>query len=296
MLSEEPRLADVWLAEVCETARSESAAVFVAGDTDETRVVGVYAVQSWESDLFGRANSVAHVRLIGGTNSVDAMAGVIDQAVQHARATGVSLMAVRVQADEMHAISRLTAAGFVLVDTLMDFVARPLGELCAPIAEGYAVRPATPDDMDEAVQLAADAFAQHFGRFHADPRIRPDEAARVYPEWIASAFRGYADAIFVAVHDHHIVGCSLWRAPTATAQRCDVSLGHYSLGVVSSAHAGRGLFKSLTVAGLNWHASRGVRYVEGPTHTKNLAVQRAYDQLGFQPAGQRWTYHRWLDR
>lgn len=294
--AEEPALADVWLDDLRSVATHEGAAVLVDGDADHNRVLGVIAVQEWESELFGRPGSAAHLHLICGSASIDSQRALVRRALAHAAKRHISLIAVRISGDAPQTAAVLEAEGFALVDSLVDYVARPASTPDAPIAEGYQIRLARRDDRAASIAIAERAFSHHFGRYHADPKIRRDEAARVYPRWLASAFDGYADAIFVAEHDGEVAGCTLWKLPTSTARRFGVSLGAYSLGMVADTHNGRGLFTALTVAGLRWSHEQGVRYVCGPTHVRNTPIHRAYARIGFASAGERLTFHRWLDR
>src|SRR5262249_39079518 len=149
----------------------------------------------------------------------------------------------------------LEESAFQLVDTALHFVYDagkvPLANVPkSGLAPGCRIRPATANDRDALVDVAASSFQGHFGRFHADPCIPRATATRVYQEWVASSLNGYADYNLVAEADGAIVGYSIWKKPSALEQQFGVRLGHYSISAIHPAHAGRGVFGALTYMGM----------------------------------------------
>lgn len=195
----------------------------------------------------------------------------------------------------MHA---LESGGFRLMDTLIDFLydcetAKRWGEAELAAPAGFALRLATAADVEPLVETARAAFAGHFGRFHADPRIGEAAATRIYEEWIRSCANGWADWVYVLAQGDRVAGYSAWKRPSSLEARHGFRLGHYSIGAVHPDFFGRGFFKLLTCAGMSRLGSE-VDWIEGPTHLANQAVQQAYLRLGWQIAGARHAFHKWL--
>ena len=185
-------------------------------------------------------------------------------------------------------IHALESNGFLLMDTLLNFVfdcrTRGLNGGLPQVPEGFVLRLATSSDVELLVELAHASFANHFGRFHADPRIGHGTAMTIYEEWIRSCASGWADSIVVAMHGDRIAGYSAWKKPSALDQRHGIRLGHFSIGAVHPDFFGRGLFTALTRAGMEQLRS-STDWIEAPTHIDNYAVQRGFLRLGWRTVG-----------
>jgi ribosomal protein S18 acetylase RimI-like enzyme len=217
------------------------------------------------------------------------------EAMRHAEERGADCLVHRSYADDAPAIHALERRGFLLVDTLLDYVfdferAQEPGP--SPASPESRVRPATPEDLDGLIEVARRAFAAHSGRFHSDERIPRRSAVRVYEEWIRSCIDGWADCILAAECRGVIAGYSAWKMPSEIESRHGIALGHYRIGAVAPEHAGRGLFRALTREGMRRLAGR-VERIEGPTHVTNRPVQGAYATLGWRVADARHGFHRW---
>lgn len=216
------------------------------------------------------------------------------------RARAAEFLLCKVAASDSVIISALEAERFLLADTLLDFVfpcrkTRSVEAASVELSKGIELRLATMADIEPLTETARACFAHHFGRFHADPRIGQAAATRIYEEWIRSCVRGWADRVFVAVCDGRIAGFSAWKEPSALDSRHGIRLGHYSIGAVHPAFSGRGLFKALTRVGMS-ELCRSCDWIEGPTHHENHAVQRGYQQLGWETAEVQHSFHQWLPR
>jgi hypothetical protein len=183
------------------------------------------------------------------------------------------------------------------MDTLLNFVfdcgaAESNGRL-RPVPDGFVIRLATSSDIEPLVEVARSSFTEHFGRFHADPRIGRAAATAVYEEWIRSCANGWADWIVVAMHGDRIAGYSAWKKTSELDQRHGIRLGHYSIGAVHPDFFGRGLFTALTRAGMEQLRSLA-DWIEAPTHVHNCAAQRGFLRLGWRIAGAQHSFHKWL--
>jgi hypothetical protein len=155
------------------------------------------------------------------------------------------------------------------------------------------VRLAEDRDRDALIEVTVKAFRAHFGRYHADERISPQQAIAVYEEWIRSSCSGYADWIVLAEMNQQIAGFSIWKKPSPLEQALSVTVGHYSIAATHPAFAGRGLFGILTYAGMQ--LLDGLCHcIEGPTHINNYPVQRGYTKLSWRIADARHSFHKWL--
>lgn len=260
----------------------------------------------WESRVFNR--KMGKLSLISftsvDTTSFNDWSYAIAKAVSYALAKGYVFLSSKVYCSQNPLIHGLQKNGFLLVDTMLDFVlqtevSRDLGRtpLHAPIGsrlpDDIELRAAVPADLASTLELARLSFTSHFGRFQADPYIALADAENVYTQWIKSSYDGYADRIFVAAQRDKVVGCTLWKDASALERKSGLPLGHYSLGAVHPEFAGKGLFSALTRKGVA-EFSDSLSFVEGPTHVRSLAVQGAYLRMGWKVMDSKHSFHLWL--
>jgi RimJ/RimL family protein N-acetyltransferase len=194
--------------------------------------------------------------------------------------------------------SALIKNGFERMDTLVDFVCALSNEPSPGLQQksvqgGFELRLATVPDVESLTEIARASFANHFGRFHSDPRIGREQATRIYEEWIRSCAHGWADWIILAVKDTRIAGYSAWKKPSSLDLRHNIRLGHYSIAGIHPDFFGKGLFTTLTRTGMEMMQGHAL-WVEGPTHIDNHPVQRTYEKLGWKRLGTQTSFHRWL--
>ena len=136
-------------------------------------------------------------------------------------------------------------------------------------------------------------FAHYFGRFHADPQMPPGTPTRIYEEWVRSAFAGWADWILVAELDAQIAGYGIWRKALEIEKRHSLSVAHYDLAAIDPEFLGRGLWTALMLDGVSI-ARDSAQYLIGPVHLSNQPVQRILQKFGWNTAGGRHSFHKWL--
>jgi ribosomal protein S18 acetylase RimI-like enzyme len=289
--------AEYWLDEIRSVLSSPGGAAFVARADGRTTGLAVVADLIWETRALGRRMTGIRYLAAAGESSerAEILERLLDEAVRHAEEHGAECLVHRSYADDAPAIHALERRGFLLVDTLLDFVfdfARDEVPVSSPLPPDMRVRPVTPEDLDGLLEVSRRAFAVHSGRFHSDERIPRACAARIYEMWIRSCMEGWADWVLAAECRGAIVGYSAWKKPSEIERRYGIGLGHYSIGAVLPEHAARGLFRALTLEGMRLLAGHAQR-IEGPTHVTNFPVQRAYAALRWRVAGARHGFHRW---
>jgi ribosomal protein S18 acetylase RimI-like enzyme len=291
----EPR----WKDEIRELLSSEGAIGFVAKIGGTISGLVICAPLSWESPLLGKSMwAIKHIGLASGLVDVSSVATrLVAEMVRRVADRDADFLLCRAIPSDTAIIHALESTGFLLMDTLVNFVfdrrARGSNGRQQQIPEGFVLRLATTSDIEPLAAVAHASFASHFGRFHADPRIGHDAATRIYQEWIRSCVNGWADWIVVAVHGDRIAGYSVWKKPSALDARHGIRLGHYSIGAVHPDFFGRGVFTALTHAGMEQVCS-SADWIEAPTHIDNHAVQRGFLRLGWRIAGAQHSFHKWL--
>jgi ribosomal protein S18 acetylase RimI-like enzyme len=288
-----------WMNEIAELLSNERAAGLVAEIGETTSGFAIWTPLPWESGLLGKSMwAIKHVAVASRARDRNSIAAeLVAEVVHRASAQGAAFLLCKTTPADTAIIHALESHGFFLMDTLLNFIFdfRASGEKQnAPhMPEGFVLRLATSSDIESLVETARASFAEHFGRFHADPRIGRAAATKIYEQWIRSCANGWADWIIVAVQRNRIVGYSAWKQPSALDQRHGIRLGHFSIAGVHPDFFGRGIFGALAREGMDRLRS-SADWIEGPTHIDNRAVQRGWLRLGWQIAGAQHSFHKWL--
>ena len=168
--------ADYWLEEIRSDLASPGGAAFVASADGRTAGLAVVADLVWETRVLGRR--MAGIRSFAASGEASERSAVLerllDAVILHAGEQGAECLVHRSHADDAPAIHALERRGFLLMDTLLDYVfdfQAGVAPAASPLPPDTRVRPATPKDVDGLVEVARRAFASHSGRFHSDERI-----------------------------------------------------------------------------------------------------------------------------
>jgi ribosomal protein S18 acetylase RimI-like enzyme len=203
-----------------------------------------------------------------------------------------------VKSDEPAAIHTLEQRGFLLMDTLVDFVfdfsRNPLEKISVPKRDlQLKIRRATPQDLRALIAINEKAFGAYFGRYHADPQMPTGAATKIYAEWVRSAFEGWADWTLVAEVDDRIAGYGLWRKPLEIEARNSIRAAHYDLAAIDPEFRNRGLWTALMLDGMRI-AREFAQYIIGPVHITNYPVQHSLQKFYWRSSGARHSFHKWL--
>ena len=213
-----------------------------------------------------------------GTEEIDDRAAVL----------GVEMLTARVHVDALRTVHRLEDAGFRLMDTLVVYGRALADPPTAPArAAGTSIRVAHDDDAASVGAIAADAFTNYVGHFHADPLL--DDTA--YVEWAESSVAANsADRpVLVACEDEDVLGF-------LTLQGVGEPTAEIVLNAVDPRHQGRGLYAALVHGAMTLATRAGTDKLVVSTQINNYAVQRVWSRLGFAHERSVYTLHRWFDR
>jgi ribosomal protein S18 acetylase RimI-like enzyme len=289
-----------WMDEMAELLAAEGALAIIAEMGATVCGFAICTPLPWESALLGKSMwAIKHIGVDSESMDRNSVAtGLVAEINRRLAARDADFLLCKTSASDPAVIHALESSGFLLMDTLLDFVCdcrivRARKNPPPPLPEGFVLRLATSADVELLVETAHASFAEHFGRFHADPRIGRVSATKVYEAWIRSCANGWADWVFVATHGDRIAGYSAWKKPSVLNARYGLCLGHYNIGAVHPDFSGRGIFTALTRAGMD-KLCGSADWIEGPTHIENHAVQRGYLRLGWQIAGTQHSFHKWL--
>ena len=290
-----------WLDEIRQSLAEETSIAF--GWLASGRISGfiIYNDSPWDSRIIGRRiGTVNHLAVTRDEPAgVEILRELTSQLVQTLADRGTQFVVCKVQSSELAAIHALEQSGFLLMDTLLDFVfdfsRTPLEKIRFPERDGQLkIRPAKDTDLPVLIDINEKSFGDYFGRYHADPQMPAGTATRIYTEWVRSAFQGWADWILVAELDDKIAAYGLWRKPRGAEERNSIGVAHYDLAAIDPEFRGRGLWTALMHDGM-WIARDCAQYLIGPVHVSNYPVQHLLQKFGWSMSGARHSFHKWLN-
>lgn len=202
---------------------------------------------------------------------------------------GVRMLIARCDSDDFETVRALENAGGRLMDVLV-YYGRDLTTALPSANYNALVRMSTAGDAEALEYVAAEAFVDYKGHYHADPRLDRRAATEAYASWARRSVEvpGVADSVLVACIDNRILGFSALRL-------VDESIGEVVLNAVAPEAQRRGIYRSLLVRSMEWVRDEGRSRFIISTHLSNTVVRRVWAQYGLEPYASYFTFHLWFD-
>lgn len=205
------------------------------------------------------------------------------------RERAVQMLVGRCAAEDLAAAQAMEEAGGRLMDTLV-YWSRPLDRPLPPEGPPATVRPLRPGEAPEVARVAAGAFRNYFGHYHADPRLDRARADEAYMSWAERSCTEptVASKVLVAEHEGRIGGF-LTLLPRG-ADELEIVLNG-----VDPALQRHGIYRGLVLGALHEARAARVRALVVSTQLINLGVQKTWARLGFELSRSYLTFHLWFD-
>ena len=289
-----------WLDEITQSLTNETSIGFGSMAANSVNGFIIYNDSPWDSKITGRRiGTITHLAVIRDDRAnTEILHALIDKLLRSLVKRGTQCVVCKVQSDEPAVVHALEQRGFLLMDTLVDFVfdfsRTPLEKISLPKREPeLKIRQAVRQDLPALMAINEKAFGAYFGRYHADRQMPPGAATKIYAEWVRSAFEGWADWILVAEVDDKIAGYGLWRKPLEIEARNSIRAAHYDLAAIDPEFRNRGLWTALMLDGMRI-AREFAQYIIGPVHVANYPVQYSLQKFYWRSSGARHSFHKWL--
>jgi GNAT superfamily N-acetyltransferase len=214
----------------------------------------------------------------------------IPELMAFCRSQAVRMLIARCPTTDLRAAQAMEGEGALLMDTLV-YYARDLRKAAAGTGASPArVRHAAPADAAEVERIAAETFRGYSGHYHADERLDREKCDETYRSWAVRSVStpGVADAVLVAEENARLLGFATLRMNTPDE-------GEGVLFGVAPEAQGRGIYRLFMECALEWCREQGARSMVVSTQITNLAVQRVWVRLGFEPSRSFYTFHKWFD-
>lgn len=206
------------------------------------------------------------------------------------RENRVIFLIARCLVDDLAATQAMEQTGFGLMDTLI-YYAYDLDRKPIPTAQKEIhVRPVAVGEEEIIKQVAVESFRGYFGHYHADSRLDRVQCDAVYVTWAyrACVSRDVADVVLVAEHEGNIQGF-------VTLKVADADEADGGLFAVAPSARGTGLAQTLMARALEWCQMKSLRRMLISTQITNLASQKVWVRVGFEPSHAYYTFHKWFD-
>lgn len=183
------------------------------------------------------------------------------------------------------------ASGFNFIHTLLTFSqsksASSQNHIVGKIASNeIKIREAKHEDLPYLEEIALTSF--RYSRFHMDPLLNNDKASNLLKISAHNALaKGLADIIFVAEYKGVPVG--YYSGKKRFDSDLNITIGEATISAVSSSARGKGVFRMLNAAMLDWFkqntdvAEMGTYMINAPVHrtwiSNNLPLIRGTHQF-----------------
>jgi dTDP-4-amino-4,6-dideoxy-D-galactose acyltransferase len=245
--------------------------------------VGVFAERlPWDSEFFGYGVAKLHgvFALEEPLCRPDAdFTPAVEALVAACRARGIHYLLALVDVRDLALIRALGVCGFALIETRPRYHLH-LSSYAFP--SRFACRPAVAADVESLAEAAAEAV-NPYDRFHADPFVGHDAAARLLRRWVgASVCESFADVTLVPDTPRPAALVTL-KYHRAKWPRWGVRLAQFGLAACSPRERGWG---SKLFSEAHYHLKEmGVEYVTLLTQLPNRPMIRICEKLGYQLGG-----------
>jgi len=201
----------------------------------------------------------------------------------------VALLIARCSTAEVTTIQAMEKKGFILTDTLV-YYKKEIHNKAIPYNEGQVrIRPIRQGEENRIKEIAQGAFRGYYGHYHADERLNRLACNEVYIDW---AFRSclskdMADMVLVAELGNSVVGF-------ATLQIKSPDTGEGVLFGVAPEAQRHGVYRAMMIGGMIYLKEKGLKQMVVSTQIMNIAVQKVWTRLGFEPSHSYYTSHKWF--
>lgn len=202
----------------------------------------------------------------------------------------IRFLIARCSASDLALVHRLESERFLLMDTLVYYRHKNLAATPAARPDGITIRPVRPGEEKPVRSIAEQAFRGYQGHYHADPRLDSKDCDETYMDWAVRACESREDGrseVLVAESSEGLLGFATLRMESPDE-------GEGVLFCVSPTAQGKGIYRLFMIHGMEWSRANGAKSMVVSTQVTNLAVQKAWVRLGFEPCGSAYTFHRWF--
>jgi len=215
---------------------------------------------------------------------------LIDQILNEALINNVDLIIARSYASSINIAQELEKKGFIITDTLVYYKYDLTKKEIPTEKNSIEIRPVNKNEYKSVKKVAERSFQGYFGHYHADNRLRKQDCDDTYTDWAyrSCVERSEDNEVFIAVDNNLVAGFATMRLNNAEE-------GEGVLFGVDPEFQGKGIYRSFIIKGLDWCKQKGCSSMVVSTQINNIAVQKVWVRIGFEPLYAYYTFHKWFD-
>jgi ribosomal protein S18 acetylase RimI-like enzyme len=218
----------------------------------------------------------------------------LDASLEYCRTEQISFLIARVPASDLESVHLAEQAGFRLMDTLVYYSYDLHKPPVVSQAGAVQIEPFQPGLEEAVAQVAREAFSGYMGHYHADPRLDRQACDEAYVSWAyrSCTVHGVADCVLTAVASAEpeapgqVIGF-------VTLKQGQPGEWEIPLNAVLPAWQRMGIYRALLLAAIRFCCEQGGRSLLISTQLTNLAPQKTWVRLGFEPYSAEYTFHKW---
>lgn len=203
----------------------------------------------------------------------------------------VDLLIARCATDDIALVQNAETRGLRLTDTLLYYQFDLRKRSIPRLRSEFLIRSLQGGDEGRVSSVAASAFKNYRGHYHADSRLEREKCDQAYVSWaVRSCTPGLdADKVLIAEREEFIVGFGTLRVNSP-----DEVEG--LLFAVSPRYQRRGICSLLLTHSLEWTSAQRAQRMIISTQLTNVAMQKVWTRMGFELSHSFYTFHKWFDR
>jgi ribosomal protein S18 acetylase RimI-like enzyme len=210
----------------------------------------------------------------------------IDPVEVFCQSNEVKFLAARCSTDAVQVAQALETRGYRLMDTLVYFKRNLAVNTLPPLNHDLTViREARTDEALQVKAIAARAFRDYSaGHYHSDARLDPSKCDETYADWAynSCASKCVADHVLVAEIQSDLAGFIAFSKH-----------GEITLNAVDPSFQRKGVYTKLMCHALHILQPETTKAIIS-TQINNIAVQKVWVRLGFEPDYSFYTFHKWF--
>lgn len=213
----------------------------------------------------------------------------LEETLAFCREQAIDMLIARTPSQAIRFVQQLESLGFQLMDTLV-YYRRDLTRTPLPEPQDAAlIRPVRSGEEAAVREIAAQAFQGYFGHYHADPRLDQAACDAAYISWAERSCvdRSVANEVLVAELEGELVGFLTLRVNAP--HELEIVLNGVSVRAQK-----RGVYRDLVAHAIRYCAAQQAQQLIVSTQITNLAVQKVWVRLGFEPMQFYYTFHKWF--
>ena len=219
----------------------------------------------------------------------------IEAVIEYFFQENFDLIIARVGFEWINYINKLEKVGFVIKDAqstlFYDLKNKTKAELPKKFSQ-FDIREFKPSDTETFIKLTRESF-DGYGHYFADGRLNYKDCLDTYSDWAYNTCVNpkVADKIFVADLNGEVIGYLSFKVYNQEGKKYAAG----GMGAVHSRYRNLGVFRDVTIAGLEWGIDNELDWEEHNVLASNIPVNKSFMGIGFKPKIFVITLHGWID-